>query len=120
MIPWHQGCRPVPTDMERYLGEWRFVMGRANVDLIFGTFMRRTERSLNSNGGNSVCLVMYLSLIKSLLLCTVSKLSSSRWLVCGNGRAVACRFSVLWSVGSHVLIFSLMFLVDSVERRRWR
>lgn len=49
---------------EEIPGKWLLVMGRANVGLISGSFMPRSEHSRNSNGGNSVCSVMYLSLIK--------------------------------------------------------
>lgn len=66
-----------PSGSEEVPGEWPLVMGRADIDLIFGSFMLRTERSHNSSGGNSVRSVMYLSLIKYLLLCALwSKLSS--------------------------------------------
>ena len=57
-----------PCGNEEMPGKWLSAMGHANVDLILGTFRLRTERSHNANGGNSVCSVMYLSLIKYLLL----------------------------------------------------
>lgn len=66
-----------PSGSEEVPGEWPLVMGRANIDLIFGSFMLRTERSHNSSGGNSVRSVMYLSLIKYL----VNFLLSDVWFV---------------------------------------
>ena len=60
-----------PRGSEEVPGEWPWAVGHANVDLIFGSFVLRTERFHNSNGGNSVCGVTYLSLIKRLLFCAL-------------------------------------------------
>ena len=58
------GVPASPTGDEEIPGKWRLVTGHANVDLVFGSFMLRVEWSRNSHGGNSVCWVTYLSLIK--------------------------------------------------------
>lgn len=58
------GVPASPGGNEEIPGKWRLVMGHASVDLVFGSYMLRVEWSHNSNGGNSVCWVTCLSLIK--------------------------------------------------------
>lgn len=58
------GLPASPSGNEEIPDKWRLVMGHANVGLVFGSFMLRVDCSHNSNGGNSICWVTYLTLIK--------------------------------------------------------